>query len=86
MMKIERARRIARRESSGESRAIGALEGKALEDAVMAKAFPRVALRDEPSWRWGEVENQQSDAVVVGTLRLRARPAAKFEEQGIREV
>jgi hypothetical protein len=52
----------------------------------MAKAFPRVALRDEPSWRWREVENQQSDAVVLGTLRLRARPAAKFEEQGIREV
>src|SRR4029077_11333390 len=85
-MKIERARRIARRDSSGESRVIGALEGEALEDAVIARVFPRVALRDGPSWRWKEVENQQGDVVVVSALRLHARPPAKFEQQRVREV
>src|ERR1700687_4312497 len=83
---MERARRIARRESSGESRVIGALEANELVEVVMEKALPRVALRDGSSWRWQEVENQQGDVVVVGRLCLDAGPATKFEQQGIREV
>src|ERR1700746_879290 len=85
-MKMERARRMARRESSGESRVIGALEAKALEEVVMARALPRFPVLGICSWRWQEVENQQGDVVVVSTLRLRARPAAKFEQQRVREV
>src|SRR5260370_39689271 len=40
-MKMERAKRMARRESSGERRVVGATEDIASEGVVMARALPR---------------------------------------------
>src|SRR5260370_26136326 len=42
---MERAKRMARRESSGERRVVGTTEDSASEGVVMARALPRRAVR-----------------------------------------
>src|SRR5712692_4102319 len=95
-MKIERARRTARRVSSGESRDVGAVAGKALEVAVIAAALRKstgedrfrmlLAMLGFRSWSWDEIEDEQSDVVVLRALTFAGGPAAQLEQQRIGEL
>src|SRR5713101_159310 len=95
-MKIERARRTARRVSSGESRDVGAVAGKALEVAVIAVALRKstgedrfrmlLAMLGFRSWSWDEIEDEQSDVIVLATLTLAGGPATQFEQQRVGEL
>src|SRR5882672_99596 len=95
-MKIESARRTASRVSSGERRDVAAVAGKTLEAVVMAQALRksragdcfrmRVAMLGFRSWRWDEIEDEQSDVIVLATLTLAGGPAAQLEQQRVGEL
>src|SRR6266403_1153331 len=95
-MKIESARRTARRVSSGERRDVAAVAGNTLEVAVIAgpplhrsngDCFRmRLAMLGFRSWGWDEIEDEQSDVVVLRALTFAGGPAAQLEQQCVGEL
>src|SRR5712675_2295569 len=95
-MKIESARRTASRVSSGERRAVAVVAGNTLGVAVMARALRkssagdclrmRVAILGFRSWRWDEIEDEQSDVIILGALAFAGGPAAQLEQQRVSEL
>src|SRR6266404_304227 len=75
-MKMETARRKARRESSGDSREGGLAEAKTCEGAVTLSLIGR-------SFNF---EYEKSDVVVLRASGVGARPAAQFEQQRVCQV
>src|SRR6267142_6156648 len=95
-MKTESPRRTASRVSSGERRDVAAVAGKTLEAVVMAQALRksragdrlrmRVAMLGFRSWSWDEIEDEQSDVIILGALAFAGGPATQLEQQRVSEL
>src|SRR5712675_1673773 len=94
-MKMERASRMARRKSSGESRELAAAEVQESEEEVILTTLSLSRWRDGARRRlWRSptspsslnVEHQKSDVIILRPSGIGAGPTTQLQQKGISKL